>query len=88
MGGQAELVHEPATPGVRVAPDAEAVRLVDHEQCVMAGAGLRELRERRGVAEDRIDRLDQHQRSAIAARAQRRLDGLQIAVGCHQDLSA
>ena len=63
------VAGEPGPRHQARAVDAEAVRLVDHEQSVVRRAQLGQLRQRSRVAEDRVDGLGQHQRALGRRRA-------------------
>ncbi len=63
--------------------DAQRVGLVGDEHGSPRGADLGQLGDRRGVAEDGVDRLDQHHRARVGARGQHLVHGGDVVVGDH-----
>ena len=78
--GQAVRGQQPATAG---SGHAERVRLVGDQHRVVRCGQRGQRGDRRGVAEDGIDRLHQHQRPALRAAGQRLLDRGEVIVRGH-----
>jgi hypothetical protein len=68
-----------------LAGDAETMRLVDQQHGIVAGTGVGEVGQRRGVAQDGEDRLGQHERAWLGTSAQSLVDRRDVAVRRHDD---